>query len=223
MSYTPETLDHLLSEMGYPIPSTRPDPSAFGYHLADEPYGAHVEEWCLFEPLSRRGWVLHFDAEGSFMCPDEHSKLISAILTLAHVNPTPPVKDVWRAHRGWVMSIQDPKRPVAYQSEENSEYPSDWAELGLVLAMVNEYLPEYTVVNMVTGDQTACLAILPTPVYEHLIEEEWMGEPEEQWEPQVDFILIEQHDEMLEHNNGQPIGWQEAEKIIKESPDDWFA
>lgn len=223
MANTPETLNDLLTQLGHPIPTTRPDPSAFGYDLADEPYGTHVEAWCLFEPLSQRGWVLHFDAEGSFMCPTEHSKLIGAILTLANIDPIPQIQDVWRANQGWVMLIKDPTHPIAYQCEDTSEYPSDWAELGLVLAMINDYLPNHTVVNMITGDQTACLAILPTPVYEHLIEEEWMGEPEEQWEPEVDFILIEATDELLEHNNGQPIAWQEAEKIIKDAPSDWFA
>ncbi len=216
MPNTPQALDELLTRMGFPVGS-RPDPSRFGYALQSTPYGQQVPEWALFEPLRQRGWLLHFDAEGSFMLPGEHSKLMQALLTVARVTPLPAVHDGWLERRGWAFAIQDEARSQAVWDRSCLEYPSDWVQLGAVIAVVDAYLPTQSVISLLTDDQSAVVAVLPDPVFRRLQDEAWLVPAEEaEWRLEPELMLFESAAELVRTIEVEPLpservwGWAES-------------
>jgi hypothetical protein len=183
---TPAELDDLLTSIGH-LPREPLDLSRWGYHQSDEPY--QWEGYRLFVPLSRRGWLLHFDAEGQFFEPGEHTRLIQALLTIAGVAPLPPVRDTFVSGQGWVMEIVDPERPVAFWSSYDFDDPSDYAEISQVTALVDAYADgAFRVVSLATGDQTACLCVMPSDVFEALLQREWLEPCGHSWDPSPDVL-----------------------------------
>lgn len=210
MANTPQNLHELLERLGHPV-GALPDLGPFGYAHQSTPYGEHVPEWALFEPLRRRGWLLHFDAEGSFMLPGEHSKLIEALLTLAGVTPLPVVHDGWAEGRGWAFAIQDPVRPQALADRSSLEYASDWVQLGAIMALVDAYLPAHTVISLLTDDQSAVLAVLPNSVFERLHDDAWLVSAEDgEWQLQPDLMLFQSATELGAELEVEPLAIEQV-------------
>ena len=173
-----ERLDALLTELGYP-----------GGDIPIHEQDYFQEEFALFAPLFPRGWLLRFDAEGDFFLEGAHSRIIRELLALAGVAELPQVRDRWAS--GWLFEIDDGERLVAQHLPSDEESPSDYAELMLVASVVDAWLPEHTLLDLNTGDQSACLCMAPTAVYEALLAKGFIDpEREEAFYPQEDELVL---------------------------------
>lgn len=220
---TPAELDELLTSLGYPASDSRLDLSRFGYYQTTEDYNSSWgEEYRLFEPLSQRSWLLHFDAEGNFFDKGEHRKLVEALLTIVGIEPLPEVRDTFISQEGWIFEILDDDRPRAYKSEQDRDLPSDYAEIPLVIALVNDYLDgEYRVVSMNTDDQSAALACMPREVYDELVDRDWLSKSRS-WRPSPEQLLTERLGDRLP-SGVRRLEPNEAQARVAAAPDDWFA
>ena len=155
-------LDELLTALGHP-PIEAPAAIFGAYTRPQVPYSG---DWELLEPLRQRGWCVHFDTEGQFFLPGEHSQLIAALLTLAGVTPLPRIRDTWRPGVGWVLELaQDARRLALHAPEPGRELPGDGCALPLVRALVDAWLaPDRVLLTPVTGDQTAFCCVIPQEV-----------------------------------------------------------
>lgn len=182
-----DRLDALLTEVGHP-----------GRPLPEEELDYFEGEFALFGPLQMRGWLLRFDAEGDFFAEGAHSRVIRQLLSLAGVGELPQVRDTWLGD-GWLFEIDDGERFVAHTVPSEDEEPSDYAELLLIASVVDAWLPEHTLLDLNTGDQTACLCVAPTRVYEALVGAGFIDpDREEGFHPQEDELVLPPGDELEE-------------------------
>lgn len=176
---TPDALDDLLDSLGYPAEQDGSE-SEFEYE----------GDYRLFDPLRRRGWLHHFDAEGSFFNRGAHSALLEELFDMAGLSDPPPIRDYFVEGEGWVMEIADPDNYRALHSPSHRDRPSDYAELDLVTQLFDMYAEQWRVLSLATGDQTACLCVLPEDVVDALLEREWL-QPAGQWSPSPDVLRAE--------------------------------
>jgi hypothetical protein len=219
-----ESLNTLLTRLGHPPILQRPDLRPFGYDTQAEPY---TGDWAMFEPLMQRGWCTHFDAEGQFFVPGEHTKLIKALLTLAGVSPLPQVRDTWVVNVGWVLEVWDDQRRLSYHTPESGrDLPSDYCDLCLIKALIEDWLEgACLLLEPNTDDQTAFCCMIPRPVYGALCTEGFIDpEAEEMASPSPDELVIQPawhlEDAMASIERLTPAA---AEAMLREAPRDWLA
>ncbi|MEL6342322.1 MAG: hypothetical protein AAFV53_04270 [Myxococcota bacterium] len=218
-----ERLDARLTALGHPPTTTYPDLHAFGYEANMEDYRG---DWALFTPLTRRGWCIHFDAEGQFFEPNEHAQLIRAFLTLAGVQALPTVRDTWIKNVGWIMEIEDgPRRVSLHVPETGLDFPSDYCELWLVKALVEEWLSgSHVLIDPNTDDQTAFCCMMPRPIFEALCAEGFIDpDPEEPSPVNPDRMALhvswvaEEYVERIVR-----LSAEDADAMLADAPRDWL-
>jgi hypothetical protein len=218
-----DRLDALLTAIGHP-PAETPDLRRFGYDAMSTPY---TDDWAMLEPLSRRGWCVHFDAEGQFFEPGEHTRLIQALLVLARVSPLPAVRDTWIAGIGWVFEVQDDHRRVSvHYPEPGRDLPSDYCELWLIKVLIEDWLAgEVLLLDPDTDDQTAFCCMMPRSVYEALCTNNFIDpDPEEPSAPSADELVmpsgwgIEEYLRSIVRLNNA-----DADAMLSGAPRDWLS
>jgi hypothetical protein len=181
----------------------------------------------LFEPLMQRGWCTHFDAEGQFFEPDEHMKLIQALLTLAGVEPLPAVRDTWLINIGWVLELDDGQRRLSYHAPEpGRDLPSDYCELSLIKVLIEDWLaPDWLLIDPDTGDQTAFCCMMPRQVYEALCRDGFIDpEQEEPGCPSPDELVLEPVWNLEEYKEAVvKLSPTQADAMLAGAPRDWLA
>jgi hypothetical protein len=222
---TAQLLDDVLTSLGYPPVDAAQEATVFGFHVADR--NVYKGRWALFEPLCLRGWCEHFDSEGPFFEPQEHSKLIATLLTLAGVHPLPEIRDTWLRNVGWVFEIRTGARRVAYHFRDpDRDVPIDYCELGLVKALLDDWLaPERTLVHFPTGDQTAFCCLMPRSVYKELCDWGFIiryannFDAQEEIEPSPDrLVLWPSRDEAEYMENVVALTGQQADAMLTGTP-----
>ncbi|PKN23714.1 MAG: hypothetical protein CVU65_13810 [Deltaproteobacteria bacterium HGW-Deltaproteobacteria-22] len=220
-----QILDDLLTSLGYPPVDALPNLNGFGVFVgsADLPYDGDL---MMFEPLRRRGWCTHFDAEGQFFLPGEHSKLVAALLTLAGVHPLPMIRDSWLTKTGWVLELRDHARRTSYhRRDQDSDSPSDYCELWLVKALIDDWLaPEWLLLDPPTGDQTAFVCMMPKNVYDELLSWELINaDPEGNFLQSADQLVLYPPRELERYlADVVKLSPEEAEEMVSERAGQWL-